>query len=206
MATSGVAILAPTAPRASQSFLTLPPTMDITRPSKCQSCSRCISSHKLDVSLAISRMFGGFSQSFWTTYHQHMPKTEPVDEYELRLDLYQLYHYLNHTVLFGVRFVIHRACAFSDDADELVQSFSRVVTPPVRKRRLTDFYMLYHAKVIEMVNVTDAYTTAALIVSTVSERIDSQHLICSVILQWQSQILPMAYLIRASMHVSSHGT
>jgi hypothetical protein len=25
-----------------------------------------------------------------------------VDQYELRADLYELYHYLNHTVLFGV--------------------------------------------------------------------------------------------------------
>jgi hypothetical protein len=31
-----------------------------------------------------------------------MPKTEPVDQYELRGDLYELFHYLNHTVLFGV--------------------------------------------------------------------------------------------------------
>ena len=31
-----------------------------------------------------------------------MPKTEPVDQYELRGDLYGLFHYLNHTVLFGV--------------------------------------------------------------------------------------------------------
>ena len=31
-----------------------------------------------------------------------MPKTEPVDQYELRGDLYEMFHYLNHTVLFGV--------------------------------------------------------------------------------------------------------
>lgn len=31
-----------------------------------------------------------------------MPKTEPVEQYELRLDLYLLFHHLNHTVLFGV--------------------------------------------------------------------------------------------------------
>jgi len=31
-----------------------------------------------------------------------MPKTEPVEQYELRGDLYELFHYLNHTVLFGV--------------------------------------------------------------------------------------------------------
>lgn len=31
-----------------------------------------------------------------------MPKSEPVEQYDLRADLYELYHYLNHTVLFGV--------------------------------------------------------------------------------------------------------
>lgn len=31
-----------------------------------------------------------------------MPKSEPLEQYDLRADLYELYHYLNHTVLFGV--------------------------------------------------------------------------------------------------------
>lgn len=31
-----------------------------------------------------------------------MPKSEPVEQYDLRADLYELYHYFNHTVLFGV--------------------------------------------------------------------------------------------------------
>ena len=47
-------------------------------------------------------MFGGIPKSFFEEYHKHMPKTEPVDLYELRGDLYELFHYLNHTVLFGV--------------------------------------------------------------------------------------------------------
>ena len=47
-------------------------------------------------------MFGGIPNSFFETYHKHMPKTEPVDQYDLRGDLYELFHYLNHTVLFGV--------------------------------------------------------------------------------------------------------
>ena len=54
-------------------------------------------------SLAIARIFGGIPQSFFETYHEHLSKSEPEDEYELRGDLYELYHYLNHTVLFGVR-------------------------------------------------------------------------------------------------------
>ena len=53
-------------------------------------------------SLAIARIFGGFPPVFWSTYHKLLPKTEPVEEYDLRSDLYQLYHYLNHTVIFGV--------------------------------------------------------------------------------------------------------
>ena len=71
--------------------------------------SKCHTDHipktvsQIDYSLAIGRMFGGIPESFFTTYHEYLPKTEPVEEYSLRQDLYQLYHYLNHTVLFGVR-------------------------------------------------------------------------------------------------------
>jgi len=53
-------------------------------------------------SLAIGRMFGGIPTSFLETYHKHMPKTEPIEQYDLRGDLYELFHYLNHTVLFRV--------------------------------------------------------------------------------------------------------
>jgi len=52
-------------------------------------------------SLAISRMFGGFPATFFDEYHKHKPKSSPVDEYDQRITLYELYHYLNHTVLFG---------------------------------------------------------------------------------------------------------
>lgn len=51
--------------------------------------------------LAIRRMFGGFSSTFYDEYHSHLPKSEPIEEYDQRLKLYQLFHYLNHTVLFG---------------------------------------------------------------------------------------------------------
>jgi len=54
-----------------------------------------------EADLAIARIFGGIPRSFFDEYHKHMPKTEPVDQYELRGDLYELFHYLNHTVLFG---------------------------------------------------------------------------------------------------------
>ncbi|KAH8099258.1 Fructosamine/Ketosamine-3-kinase [Cristinia sonorae] len=54
-----------------------------------------------EADLAIARIFGGIPKTFFVTYHEHLPKTEPQDQYELRGDLYELYHYLNHTVIFG---------------------------------------------------------------------------------------------------------
>ncbi|KIY69165.1 fructosamine kinase PKL/CAK/FruK [Cylindrobasidium torrendii FP15055 ss-10] len=54
-----------------------------------------------ELDLAIARIFGGFSSSFFETYHKYLPKTEPVDQYGLRAELYEMFHYLNHTVLFG---------------------------------------------------------------------------------------------------------
>ncbi|KZT75010.1 Ketosamine-3-kinase [Daedalea quercina L-15889] len=54
-----------------------------------------------EADLAIARIFGGIPKSFFKTYHECLPKSDPEDQYELRGDLYELYHYLNHTVLFG---------------------------------------------------------------------------------------------------------
>ncbi|KAL1951418.1 hypothetical protein VTO73DRAFT_567 [Trametes versicolor] len=54
-----------------------------------------------EADLAIGRMFGGIPEAFYTTYHEHLPKSEPQEQYGLRQELYQLYHYLNHTVMFG---------------------------------------------------------------------------------------------------------
>jgi len=51
--------------------------------------------------LGIMRMFGGFGGDFLTEYHKLVPKTEPVEEYEDRIALYELYHHLNHHALFG---------------------------------------------------------------------------------------------------------
>ena len=45
--------------------------------------------------LGIMQMFGGFG-GFMREYHQHVPKTEPVGEYDDRVKLYELYHHLNH--------------------------------------------------------------------------------------------------------------
>lgn len=47
-------------------------------------------------------MFGGFPNTFYETYHEHFPKSQPEEQYQLRTELYEVFHYLNHTVLFGV--------------------------------------------------------------------------------------------------------
>lgn len=51
--------------------------------------------------LGIMKMFGGFRGNFLSEYHQLVPKTEPVGEYNDRVALYELYHHLNHHALFG---------------------------------------------------------------------------------------------------------
>ena len=51
--------------------------------------------------LGIMQMFGGFGGSFMREYHSLVPKTEPVEEYEDRVKLYESYHHLNHWAIFG---------------------------------------------------------------------------------------------------------
>lgn len=51
--------------------------------------------------LGIMKMFGGFGASFFKEYHSLVPKTEPSEEYEDRIKLYELYHHLNHHAMFG---------------------------------------------------------------------------------------------------------
>ena len=51
--------------------------------------------------LGIMKMFGGFGGGFLKEYHSLVPKTEPVEECEDRVALYELYHHLNHYALFG---------------------------------------------------------------------------------------------------------
>ncbi|KAL6229202.1 hypothetical protein BDW75DRAFT_235378 [Aspergillus navahoensis] len=40
--------------------------------------------------LGIMKMFGGFGSAFFSEYHKIVPKTEPVEEYEDRVKLYEL--------------------------------------------------------------------------------------------------------------------
>ncbi|MCJ1357990.1 MAG: hypothetical protein MMC33_007988 [Icmadophila ericetorum] len=49
----------------------------------------CCYAHS-EYELGIMRMFGGFSAGFFNEYHRLVPKTEPKDEYDDRLALYQL--------------------------------------------------------------------------------------------------------------------
>jgi fructosamine-3-kinase len=46
-------------------------------------------------------LFGGFSAGFFQEYHSLIPKTDPKHEYDDRVELYMLYHQLNHCALFG---------------------------------------------------------------------------------------------------------
>jgi len=60
----------------------------------------CVYGHS-EYELGIMRMFGGFGASFWNEYEKLVPKAEPVEEWEDRIALYELYHHLNHYALFG---------------------------------------------------------------------------------------------------------
>ncbi len=51
--------------------------------------------------LGIMKMFGGFSSAFYREYHDLVPKTEPVAEYDDRVALYESFHHLNHWAIFG---------------------------------------------------------------------------------------------------------
>ncbi|KAH7320258.1 fructosamine kinase [Stachybotrys elegans] len=51
--------------------------------------------------LGIMKMFGGSGVSFWNEYTTLVPKAEPKSEWEDRIQLYELYHHLNHFAIFG---------------------------------------------------------------------------------------------------------
>ncbi|XP_060109039.1 fructosamine-3-kinase [Heteronotia binoei] len=57
----------------------------------------CFYGHS-ECELAIAMMFGGFSSSFFSTYHSKIPK---APGFEKRNKLYQLFNYINHWNHFG---------------------------------------------------------------------------------------------------------
>lgn len=61
--------------------------------------SACYASREYE--WGIMKMFGGFDREFEKEYHTICPKMEPVEEYNDRIRLYELYHHLNHATIFG---------------------------------------------------------------------------------------------------------
>jgi fructosamine-3-kinase len=61
----------------------------------------CVGDYCLSDCTNCSGRFGGFGPDFLREYHSVCPKTEPVEEYDDRVMLYELYHHLNHHAMFG---------------------------------------------------------------------------------------------------------
>ena len=54
-----------------------------------------------EADLAMTMLFGGFPRSFYSAYNQAFPV---APGYKQRIDLYKLYHILNHMNLFGISY------------------------------------------------------------------------------------------------------
>ncbi len=54
-----------------------------------------------ETDLAMTECFGGFPEDFYKSYHQALP---PDPGYDQRKHLYNLYHMLNHQVIFGQQY------------------------------------------------------------------------------------------------------
>ena len=66
-----------------------------------------------EAELAMTQMFAGFSQRFYQVYQHH---SEILPDWRSRVDLYNLYHYLNHLLLFGG--------AYHSDVERIVKYYS----------------------------------------------------------------------------------
>jgi fructosamine-3-kinase len=55
-----------------------------------------------ETDIAMTELFGGFDSAFYSAYTAHCPLP---DGYQLRRDLYNLYHMLNHLNLFGAGYL-----------------------------------------------------------------------------------------------------
>ena len=51
-----------------------------------------------EMELGMMKLFGGFSPTVWNFYHEEFPLS---DNWQERIPIYQLYHLLNHYLLFG---------------------------------------------------------------------------------------------------------
>jgi fructosamine-3-kinase len=51
-----------------------------------------------EADIAMTKMFGGFNSTFYSAYNELNPL---VEDWEYRIDLYMLYHVMNHLNLFG---------------------------------------------------------------------------------------------------------
>jgi protein-ribulosamine 3-kinase len=69
-----------------------------------------------ETDLAMSRLFGGFGDDFYTAYEESWPLPEGAEQ---RVMLYQLYHVLNHVNLFGRPYLVR--------ASALIRSLLRAV-------------------------------------------------------------------------------
>lgn len=66
-----------------------------------------------EAELAMTQMFGGFNQRFYQVYEAH---SDILPDWRDRADLYNLYHYLNHLLLFGG--------AYLRDVERIVKYYS----------------------------------------------------------------------------------
>lgn len=53
-----------------------------------------------EAEFGISQMFSTLPPTFYEKYHSRLPRSEP--HHEERMKLYELYHHLNHYLMFGV--------------------------------------------------------------------------------------------------------
>ena len=66
-----------------------------------------------ETDIAMTELFGGFGQSFYSAYRERFPLP---DAYQLRRELYNLYHMLNHLNLFGSGYL----CRCENIIDQLI--------------------------------------------------------------------------------------
>ena len=56
-----------------------------------------------EVDIAMTHMFESFPRVFYDSYYHKIPRE---DGYKERIEIYNLYHYLNHLNIFGVKYLM----------------------------------------------------------------------------------------------------